>query len=102
MTKKKISYNEAIEEIEEILQKIENEELDVDELSEKVKRVSSLIKICKQKLYKTEEEVEDKAPWPLAWIAPSYRYIGDQHGRKQGSRVVAWRRHSRGEVHHGN
>ena len=58
MTKKKVSYNEAIAEIEEILQKIENEELDVDDLSEKVKRVSALIKICKEKLYKTEEEVE--------------------------------------------
>lgn len=58
MTKKKITYNEAISEIEEILQKIENEELDVDDLSEKVKRVSALIKICKEKLYKTEEEVE--------------------------------------------
>lgn len=58
MTKKKISYNEAITEIEEILQKIENEELDVDDLSDKVKRVSNLIKICKDKLYKTEEEVE--------------------------------------------
>jgi len=58
MTKKKISYNEAITEVEEILQKIENEELDVDDLSDKVKRVSALIKICKEKLYKTEEEVE--------------------------------------------
>ena len=58
MTKKKLSYNEAVSEIEEILQQIENEELDVDDLSEKVKRVSALIKICKEKLYKTEEEVE--------------------------------------------
>jgi exodeoxyribonuclease VII small subunit len=55
---KKISYKEAVAEIEDILSKIENEELDVDELSDKVKRVSSLIKICKQKLFKTEEEVE--------------------------------------------
>jgi len=59
MTKKKISYKEAIEEIEEILLQIENEELDVDDLSEKVKRVSSLIKTCKDKLHKTEEEVEN-------------------------------------------
>ena len=58
MAKKKISYKEAIFEIEEILEKIENEELDVDELSEKVKRVSLLIKTCKDKLYKTETEVE--------------------------------------------
>ena len=38
------------------LAKIENKELDVDELAENVKKVSSLIKICKDKLYKTEEE----------------------------------------------
>lgn len=58
MTAKKISYNEAIAEIEEILEKIENEELDVDELAEKVKRVSVLLKICKDKLQKTNEQVE--------------------------------------------
>ncbi|MBN1985739.1 MAG: exodeoxyribonuclease VII small subunit [Prolixibacteraceae bacterium] len=58
MTVKKISYNEAIAEIEEILEKIENEELDVDELAEKVKRVSVLLKMCKDKLQKTNEQVE--------------------------------------------
>lgn len=58
MAKKKISYQDAISEIESILAKIENKELDVDELAENVKKVSSLIKICKDKLYKTEEEVE--------------------------------------------
>ncbi|MCT4586514.1 MAG: exodeoxyribonuclease VII small subunit [Carboxylicivirga sp.] len=58
MTKKKLTYNDAVSEIEEILQQIENEELDVDELSTKVKRVSTLLKSCKDKLYKTEEEVE--------------------------------------------
>jgi exodeoxyribonuclease VII small subunit len=58
MTTKKISYNEAMTEIEEILEKIENEELDVDELAEKVKRVSVLLKICKDKLHKTNQQVE--------------------------------------------
>ena len=58
MTTKKISYNEAMTEIEEILEKIENEELDVDELAEKVKRVSVLLKTCKDKLTKTNEQVE--------------------------------------------
>jgi len=58
MPKKTISYTEAIHEIEGILQKIENEELDVDELANKVKRVSNLLKICKDKLHSTEEEVE--------------------------------------------
>ena len=59
MTKKKeISYAEALTEMESILGKIENEELDVDELSSTVKRVSYLMKICRQKLSKTEAEVE--------------------------------------------
>ena len=58
MAAKKLTYNEAISEIEEILDKIENEELDVDELAEKVKRVSSLLKICKDKLHKTNDQVE--------------------------------------------
>ncbi len=58
MTNKKISYNEAMTEIEEILEKIENEELDVDELAEKVKRVSVLLKTCKDKLHKTNQQVE--------------------------------------------
>ncbi|MCF6332251.1 MAG: exodeoxyribonuclease VII small subunit [Draconibacterium sp.] len=58
MAAKNISYNEAMTEIEEILEKIENEELDVDELAEKVKRVSTLLKVCKDKLHKTNEQVE--------------------------------------------
>jgi len=59
MATKKPNYQEAVNEIDEILAKIENEELDVDELSTQVKRVSSLIKLCKDKLHKTEEEVEN-------------------------------------------
>jgi exodeoxyribonuclease VII small subunit len=58
MNKKKETYKEAISEIEEILAQIENNELDVDELSEKVKRVSLLINFCKSKLKNTEEEIE--------------------------------------------
>ncbi len=58
MAKKNITYQEAITEIEEILKEIENEELDVDKLSNKVKRVSFLIKFCKNKLHNTEKEVE--------------------------------------------
>ncbi len=55
--KNKTTYTEAITELEKIVNEIENEDIGVDELSEKVKRASVLIKICKDKLYKTEEEV---------------------------------------------
>ena len=58
MAKKDISYNDAVAEIEEILHQIENEELDIDILSEKVKRVSTLLKLCKKKLHQTENEVQ--------------------------------------------
>ncbi len=54
---KKTSYSEAIEELENIVAEIENEDISVDELSEKVKRASELIRICKNVLFKTEAEV---------------------------------------------
>ena len=57
MTEKKISFNEAIKELELILEQIESGEPDVDELSGKVKRASELIKVCRKKLKSTEEEI---------------------------------------------
>ncbi len=58
MAKKSITYAEAIAEIEEIVEKIEGDELDIDNLAQNVKRVAELIKFCKAKLRATEEEVE--------------------------------------------
>ncbi len=57
--KKEIPYSQAIEELEEIVSSIENEDVNVDELSVKVKRAAELIKICKSKLHNTEEEVNN-------------------------------------------
>lgn len=59
MATKKFNYKKALEEIEGIVQKIENEEPDVDELSTMVKRAAELIKQCKTKLKTTGEELED-------------------------------------------
>jgi exodeoxyribonuclease VII small subunit len=50
-------YTEAFEELQSIVSEIESGEISVDELSEKVKRASILIKICKEKLSSTEENV---------------------------------------------
>ena len=58
MSKKTLSYNDAVKELEKILNKLENEEIDLDNLSENVKRASELITICKEKLRSTEVEVE--------------------------------------------
>jgi exodeoxyribonuclease VII small subunit len=54
---KKISYTEAISELESIVTEIEEGEITIDTLSEKVKRASELIRICKNKLTATEEDV---------------------------------------------
>ena len=53
----KINYTEAFEELQRIVSEIELGEISVDELSEKVKRASVLIKVCKSKLTTTEEDV---------------------------------------------
>jgi exodeoxyribonuclease VII small subunit len=58
MGKTDISYSRAIKEIEEILRKIESEELDVDQLSASVKKAADLLKICKSKLRDTEQEIQ--------------------------------------------
>ena len=59
MAKKEESYNEAIEKLRRIVAEIDKDELDVDLLSEKVKEASRLIKLCKEKLYKVDEEVRN-------------------------------------------
>ncbi len=58
MAKEKISYDNAIKEIEITLEKIEGGDLGVDELAEKVGRVTELLKICRDRLYKTEEQID--------------------------------------------
>ncbi|MEW5845268.1 MAG: exodeoxyribonuclease VII small subunit [Bacteroidota bacterium] len=58
MTKKTLKYSEAIEEVERIISQIESNELDIDELIEKIRRASELLKFCKQKLHFTENEVQ--------------------------------------------
>lgn len=59
MTKKQITYSEAIAEIEDIMAKIERNELGIDQLTDSIKRVSTLVRFCKAKLYETEEEVNN-------------------------------------------
>lgn len=52
-----INYTDAFNELQQIVQEIEEGEISVDELSQKVKRAAKLIKICKTKLAATEEDV---------------------------------------------
>lgn len=52
-----LSYTAAFEELKTIVEEIEDGEITVDELSDKVKRAALLIKICKSKLTETEADV---------------------------------------------
>lgn len=54
-----IKYSKAIKDLDEIIRKIENEEIDVDELSGSVKRAVELIRVCKDKIEKAEMEVKE-------------------------------------------
>lgn len=56
MATKKTTYKEAFTRLEEIQDLIETNKLDVDELSEKLKEASALLKICKDKLFIANEE----------------------------------------------
>ena len=58
MAKKTESYTEAVEKLRRIVSDIERGDLNVDVLSENVKEATRLIQLCKDKLYKVDEEVK--------------------------------------------
>ncbi len=53
-----MTYTEAKKELDAIVSALESNELDVDLLTEKVKRASELLAYCKDKLTKTDEELQ--------------------------------------------
>ena len=55
----KLTYKSAMAEIESLVKLLEENKLDVDELSEKVKRMAVLVEVCKGKVHRTEEDVNN-------------------------------------------
>ena len=55
----KSTYDEAIEELQIIVQQLQSNEIPMEELSTKVKRAAALIKYCQEKLRNTEEEIRN-------------------------------------------
>ena len=55
---KELKYEAALAELQTIVRKMENDELDIDQMSEQLKRAQELIKLCKDKLTKTDEEIK--------------------------------------------
>ena len=58
MEKEEMKYEQAVRELEEIVERMENDELDIDQLSEQLKRAKTLVKLCKDKLTKTDKEIK--------------------------------------------
>lgn len=55
---KTIKYEQAVAELEKIVAQMESGELDLDALTSKLKRAQELIKMCKDRLTKTDEEIQ--------------------------------------------
>lgn len=53
-----MKYEAAIRQLESIVAKMENDELDIDQLSAQLKEAKELVKLCKDKLTKTDEEIK--------------------------------------------
>ena len=58
MENNEMKYEKAVSELEEIVDKMERDELDIDQLSEQLKRAKVLVKLCKDNLTKTDEEIK--------------------------------------------
>jgi exodeoxyribonuclease VII small subunit len=58
MAKKNLTYQSAMEELEGILEQMEENTVEIDQLSTQVKRASELISFCKNKLRSTESDVQ--------------------------------------------
>ena len=56
--KEELKYEAAMAELQSIVRKMENNELDIDQMAEQLKRAQQLIKLCKDKLTKTDEEIK--------------------------------------------
>ena len=55
---KDMKYSKAMTELENIVRRMQSNELDVDDLAEATRNALQLLKICKEKLKTTAEEVK--------------------------------------------
>ena len=59
MTKKKLTYEAAYEELEQILQALQEEDIGLDSMAKSLSRAKELIEFCREKLHAVEEELEN-------------------------------------------
>ena len=52
-----LGFRQAMEELEGILERIEGEEIDIDQLAQELRRAAQLLDLCRSKIRKAEVEV---------------------------------------------
>lgn len=57
-TTEKMTYEEALQRLKKIVEKLEAKEVKIDDLSKTVLEAKSLVDFCRQKLDKTEEDIK--------------------------------------------
>ena len=64
-----MKYEEAVHQLEAIVAKMEQGELDVDTMAEQLKKAQELIKLCKKKLKHTDDEIQKLLDWTVNSLA---------------------------------
>ena len=58
MDENNMKYEEAVRQLEDIVSKMERDELDIDTLGQQLKTAQGLLKLCRDKLLHTDEEIK--------------------------------------------
>ena len=58
MAKEEIKYEDAVRELERIVEQMENNELDIDVMGDRLKKAQKLLKLCRDRLTKADQEVK--------------------------------------------
>jgi exodeoxyribonuclease VII small subunit len=58
MAQKSESYSQAMERLEKIVRQIDNNELEIDQLADKLKEANKIIEACSEKLTNVDKEIE--------------------------------------------
>ena len=53
-----MTYSQAIKRLEEIVKLIESNQIEIDQLAEKIKEANEIIAFCTSKLTKADQEIE--------------------------------------------
>lgn len=55
---KETKYEDAVSKLENIVERLENDQLGIDEMTTELKKAQQLIKLCKDRLTKTDAEIQ--------------------------------------------